>query len=64
MEKLTEVVGLYLNPPQKALVLCIDEKEPDSGAGSDTAGLPSKKGRCGTMTHDYKRHGTPRYLPL
>src|SRR6266404_4584303 len=58
LEKLTDVVGLYLNPPQKALVLCIDEKSQIQALDRTQAGLPLKKGRCGTMTHDYKRNGT------
>jgi transposase len=62
LEKMTDVVGLYLNPPQEAIVLCVDEKEPDTGTGSHSARLPIKKGRCGTMTHDYKRNGTTTLL--
>jgi len=58
LEKLTDVVGLYLNPPEKALVLCIDEKSQIQALQRTQPGLPLKKGRCGTMTHDYKRHGT------
>jgi transposase len=58
LEKLTDVVGLYLNPPQKALVLCLDEKSQIQALDRTQPGLPLKKGRCGTMTHDYKRHGT------
>jgi transposase len=58
VEKLTEVVGLYLNPPDKALVLCVDEKSQIQALNRTQPGLPMKKGRCGTMTHDYKRHGT------
>ena len=58
LEKLTDVVGLYLNPPQKALVLCVDEKSQIQALDRTQPGLPLKKGRCGTMTHDYKRHGT------
>lgn len=57
-EKLTDVVGLYLNPPDKALVLCVDEKSQIQALQRTQPGLPMKKGRCGTMTHDYKRHGT------
>jgi transposase len=57
-EKLTDVVGLYLNPPDKSLVLCVDEKSPIQALDRTQPGLPIKKGRCGTMTHDYKRHGT------
>lgn len=58
LQKLTDVVGLYLNPPQKALVLCIDEKSQIQALDRTQPGLPLKKGRCGTMTHDYKRNGT------
>lgn len=58
LEKLTDVVGLYLNPPEKAVVLCVDEKSQIQALDRTQPGLPMKKGRCGTMTHDYKRHGT------
>ena len=58
LEKLTDVVGLYLNPPQEAIVLCVDEKSQIQALDRTQPGLPIKKGRCGTMTHDYKRHGT------
>jgi transposase len=58
LEKLTDVVGLYLNPPQKALVLCLDEKSQIQALDRTQPGLPLKKGRCGTMTHDDKRNGT------
>lgn len=58
LEKLTDVVGLYLNPPQKALILCVDEKSQIQALDRTQPGLPLKKGRCGTMTHDYKRNGT------
>jgi transposase len=58
LEKLTDVVGLYLNPPDKALVLCVDEKSQIQALDRTQPGLPMKKGRCGTMTHDYKRNGT------
>jgi len=58
LEKLTDIVGLYLNPPEKALVLCVDEKSQIQALDRTQPGLPLKKGRCGTMTHDYKRHGT------
>jgi transposase len=58
LEKLTDVVGLYLNPPDKALVLCVDEKSQIQALDRTQPGLPLKKGLCGTMTHDYKRHGT------
>jgi transposase len=57
-EKLEEVIGLYLNPPEHALVLCVDEKSQIQALDRTQPGLPLKKGRCGTMTHDYKRHGT------
>src|SRR6266513_551857 len=58
IEKLTDVVGLYLNPPQKGIVLCVDEKSQIQALDRTQPGLPLKKGRCGTMTHDYKRNGT------
>ena len=58
LEKLTDVVGLYLNPPEKAIVLCIDEKSQIQALDRTQPGLPLRKGRCGTMTHDYKRNGT------
>jgi transposase len=58
LAKLTDVVGLYLNPPEKALVLCVDEKSQIQALDRTQPGLPIKKGRCGTMTHDYKRNGT------
>ena len=58
LEKLTDVVGLYLNPPDKAVVLCVDEKSRIQALNRTQPGLPLKKGRCGTMTHDYKRNGT------
>jgi transposase len=57
-EKLTDVVGIYLNPPDKAVVLCVDEKTQVQALDRTQPGLPMKKGRCGTMTHDYKRNGT------
>ena len=57
-EKLTDVVGLYLNPPEKAIVLCVDEKSQIQALNRTQPGLPMKKGRCGTMTHDYERNGT------
>ena len=56
--KVTDVVGLYLNPPDKALVLCVDEKSQIQALDRTQPGLPMKKGRAGTMTHDYKRNGT------
>ncbi len=58
LEKLTDVVGLYLNPPQQAVVICVDEKSQIQALDRTQPGLPLKKGRCGTLTHDYKRHGT------
>src|SRR6266702_3960512 len=58
IEKLTDVVGLYLNPPDKSLVLCIDEKSQIQALDRTQPGLALKKGRCGTFTHDYVRHGT------
>jgi transposase len=58
VEKLTDVVGLYLDPPEGALVFCMDEKSQIQALDRTQPGLPLKKGRCGTMTHDYKRHGT------
>ena len=58
VEKLTDVIGLYLNPPDHALVLCVDEKSQIQALDRTQPGLPLKKGRCGTMTHDYKRNGT------
>src|ERR1700758_5179317 len=56
--KVADVVGLYLNPPDKALVLCVDEKSQIQALDRTQPGLPLKKGRAGTMTHDYKRNGT------
>lgn len=58
IEKLTDIVGLYLNPPEHAMVLCADEKSQIQALDRTQPGLPLKKGRCGTMTHDYKRNGT------
>ena len=57
-EKLVDVVGLYLNPPEQAVVLCMDEKSQIQALDRTQASLPMKKGRAGTMTHDYKRNGT------
>ena len=57
-EKLEDIVGLYLNPPEHAIVLCVDEKSQIQALDRTQPGLPLKKGRCGTMTHDYKRNGT------
>ena len=56
--KLEAIIGLYLNPPEHALVLCADEQSQIQALDRTQPGLPLKKGRCGTMTHDYKRHGT------
>jgi transposase len=58
VEKLRDVVGLYLSPPEKALVLSVDEKSQIQALDRSQPGLPMKKGRCGTLTHDYKRNGT------
>jgi transposase len=57
-EKLVDVVGLYLNPPEQAVVLCMDEKSQIQALDRTQPSLPMKKGRAGTMTHDYKRNGT------
>jgi transposase len=57
-EKLVDVVGLYLNPPEQAVVLCMDEKSQIQALDRTQASLPMKAGRAGTMTHDYKRNGT------
>jgi transposase len=57
-EKVEDIVGLYLNPPEHALVLSVDEKCQIQALDRTQPGLPIKKGRCGTMTHDYKRYGT------
>ncbi|CAL4867771.1 hypothetical protein MMA231_03178 [Asticcacaulis sp. MM231] len=58
VEKVTDVVGLYLDPPDRALVFSVDEKSQIQALDRTQPGLPMKKGRAGTMTHDYKRHGT------
>jgi len=58
VEKLTDVVGLYMNPPERALVLCVDEKSQIQALDRTQPGLPLKKGRAATMTHDHKRNGT------
>jgi transposase len=58
LEKLTDVVGLYLNPPDKSLVLCLDEKSQIQALDRTQPGLPLKRGRAGTWTHDYVRNGT------
>src|SRR3977135_2809138 len=57
-EKLKDVVGLYVDPPAHAVVLSIDEKSQIQALDRTQPGLPMKKGRCATMTHDYKRNGT------
>jgi transposase len=57
-EKLEDIVGLYLNPPEHALVLSLDEKSQMQALDRSQPGLPLKPGRCQTLTHDYKRHGT------
>ena len=57
-EKVKDIVGLYLDPPDKAVVLAVDEKSQIQALDRTQPGLPIKKGRAGTMTHDYKRHGT------
>jgi len=57
-EKVVDVVGLYMNPPCKAMVLCVDEKSQIQALDRTQPGLPMKKGRAATMTHDYKRNGT------
>ena len=58
VEKLRDVVGLYVDPPEHAIVLSVDEKSQIQALDRTQPGLPLKKGRAGTMTHDYKRHGT------
>jgi len=58
VEKLEDIVGLYMSPPEHALVLCCDEKSQVQALDRTQPGLPMKKGRAGTMTHDYKRNGT------
>lgn len=58
VEKLRDVVGLYLDPPERAIVFSFDEKSQIQALDRTQPGLPLKKGRAGTMTHDYKRHGT------
>ncbi len=57
-EKLEDIVGLYLSPPEHAVVFSCDEKSQIQALDRTQPGLPMKKGRCGTMTHDYKRNGT------
>lgn len=58
VEKVEDIVGLYMNPPENALVLSVDEKSQIQALDRTQPGLPLKKGRCGTRTHDYKRNGT------
>src|SRR2546422_240152 len=58
VEKLKDIVGLYVDPPAHAVVLSVDEKSQIQALDRTQPGLPMKKGRAGTMTHDYKRHGT------
>ncbi|HEY7116905.1 MAG TPA: IS630 family transposase [Tepidisphaeraceae bacterium] len=58
VEKLTDVIGLYVSPPEHAIVLCCDEKSQIQALDRTQPSLPLKPGRCGTMTHDYKRNGT------
>ena len=58
MPKLKDIVGLYVDPPAHAVVLSVDEKSQIQALDRTQPGLPMKKGRAGTMTHDYKRHGT------
>ena len=60
VEKLEDIVGLYMSPPEHALVLCCDEKSQVQALDRTQPGLPLKKGRAATMTHDYKRHGAWR----
>ena len=57
-EKLVDVVGLYLSPPEHAIVLCVDEKTQIQALDRTQKSLPIYPGRCGTLTHDYKRNGT------
>lgn len=57
-DKLVDVVGLYLDPPEKAIVLCVDEKSQIQALDRTQPGLPLKRGKAQTLTHDYKRHGT------
>ena len=57
-DKLVDIVGLYVDPPAHAAVLSIDEKSQIQALDRTQPGLPLKPGRCGTMTHDYQRHGT------
>jgi transposase len=61
--KVEDIVGLYMNPPAHAVVVSIDEKSQIQALDRSQPGLPLKPGRCGTMTHDYKRHSLPRRRP-
>jgi len=58
VEKVKDIIGLYMNPPDRALVISVDEKSQIQALDRTQPGLPLKKGRVGTMTHDYKRNGT------
>jgi hypothetical protein len=60
--KLEAIVGLYRNTPEHAIVLCADEKSQIQALDRTQPGLPIKKGRCGTMTHDYERNGTATFF--
>ena len=62
-EKLVDVVGLYMNPPEKAIVLCMDEKSQIQALDRSQPSLPMKPGRAGTMTHDYKRYADAGDVP-
>ena len=62
--KVQDIVGLYVDPPEHALVLSVDEKSQIQALDRTQPGLPMKRGRCGTMTHDYKRHGTTTLFAL
>ncbi|MGE3154615.1 MAG: hypothetical protein AB7G48_06490 [Nitrospiraceae bacterium] len=62
LQRLTDVMGLYVNLPNKALLLCVDEKRPIQALDQCQSGLPMNPGRCGTMTHDDERQGTTTSL--
>jgi hypothetical protein len=62
VEKVQDIIGLYLNPPNKPVVLTVDEKSQLPALDRTQPGMPLRKGRCGTMTHDYQRHGTTTLL--
>jgi len=64
VQKLVDVVGLYLNPPDEALVLRVDEKSQMQALDRTQPGLPLKPGHCGSTTHDYKRYARPPCSPL